>query len=62
LEEAREAASRIRERCNARGGNRQPDSLLFKKGTAQRELVGLNEMVREMIVLLRGERRDTRYD
>ncbi len=40
LEEAREAASRI---------------VKFKKGTAQRELVGLNEMVREMIALLRGE-------
>jgi len=29
--------------------------LLFKKGTPQRELVDLNEVIREMIVLLHGE-------
>src|SRR5437879_6658889 len=29
--------------------------LLFKKGTSQRELVDVNEIIREMIVLLRGE-------
>ena len=29
--------------------------LLFKKGTPQRELVDVNEVIREMIVLLRGE-------
>jgi len=29
--------------------------LLFKKGTPQREFVDINEVVREMIVLLRGE-------
>jgi len=34
--------------------------LLFKKGTPQRELVDVNEVVREMIVLLRGE--TTRYN
>jgi C4-dicarboxylate-specific signal transduction histidine kinase len=28
---------------------------LFKKGTSQRELVDVNEIIREMIVLLRGE-------
>jgi len=55
LEEAREAASRIVKRCNARAEIVSRTRLLFKKGTAQRELVGLNEMVREMIVLLRGE-------
>jgi C4-dicarboxylate-specific signal transduction histidine kinase len=33
---------------------------LFKKGTSQRELVDVNETIREMIVLLRGE--TTRYD
>ena len=33
--------------------------LLFKKGTPQRELVDVNEVIREMIVLLRGEA--TRY-
>jgi signal transduction histidine kinase len=30
-------------------------SLLFKKGALQRELVDLNELIREMIVLLRSE-------
>jgi phosphoglycerate-specific signal transduction histidine kinase len=29
--------------------------LLFEKGTAQKELVDVNEVIREMIVLLRGE-------
>jgi signal transduction histidine kinase len=29
--------------------------LLFKKGTSERELVDLNEVIREMIVLLRNE-------
>ncbi len=33
--------------------------LLFKKGTPERELVDVNEVIREMIVLLRGEA--TRY-
>jgi len=33
--------------------------LLFKKGLPQRELVDVNEVIREMIVLLRGE--TTRY-
>jgi signal transduction histidine kinase len=33
--------------------------LLFKKGTPQRELVDVSELVRDMIVLLRGEA--TRY-
>jgi C4-dicarboxylate-specific signal transduction histidine kinase len=33
---------------------------LFKKGTSQRELVDVNEIIREMIVLLRGE--ITRYN
>jgi len=33
--------------------------LLFKKGTLERELVDVNEVIREMIVLLRGEA--TRY-
>ena len=34
--------------------------LLFKKGTPERELVDINEVVREMIILLRGEA--TRYN
>jgi C4-dicarboxylate-specific signal transduction histidine kinase len=33
--------------------------LLFKKGTSERELVDVNEVIEEMIVLLRGE--TTRY-
>src|SRR5258706_16439885 len=32
---------------------------LFKKGTSERELVDVNDIIREMIVLLRGE--TTRY-
>jgi C4-dicarboxylate-specific signal transduction histidine kinase len=55
LEEAREAASRI-----VKDGTRAAEiisriRLLFKKGTPQRELVDLNEVIREMIVLLRSE-------
>jgi PAS domain S-box-containing protein len=59
LEEAREAASRM-----AKDATRAADiisriRLLFKKVSPQRELVDVNEVVREMIVLLRGEA--TRY-
>ncbi len=55
VEEARAAASRI-----VKDATRAADivgriRLLFKKGAAQRELVDVNEVVREMIVLLRGE-------
>ena len=55
VNEAREAALRI-----VKDGTRAAEiirrtRLLFKKGTAQRELVDVNEMVREMIVLLRRE-------
>ena len=60
VEEARAAAMR-----SAKDGMRAAEiisriRLLFKKGTPQRELVGVNEVVREMIVLLRGEA--TRYN
>src|SRR5258708_21076386 len=55
LEEAREAASRIVKDATRAAEIVSRTRLLFKKGTAQRELVGLNEMVRKMIVLLRGE-------
>jgi len=53
--EAREAAAR-----NIKDITRASDiissiSLLFKKGALQRELVDLNELIREMIVLLRSE-------
>ena len=55
LEEARAAAMRV-----VTDGRRAAEiisrvRLLFKKGTPERELVDVNEVVREMIVLLRGE-------
>jgi PAS domain S-box-containing protein len=55
LEEARAAAMRI-----VKDGTRAAEiisriRLLFKKGTAERELVDVNEVIREMIVLLRDE-------
>src|SRR5258706_6597023 len=55
LEEAREAASRM-----ARDATRAAEiiarvRLIFKKGVAQRELVDVNELIREMIILLRNE-------
>jgi signal transduction histidine kinase len=55
LPEASEAASRI-----VKDATRAADiigriSLLFKKGALQRELVDINEVIREMIVLLRSE-------
>jgi PAS domain S-box-containing protein len=59
VEEARAAAMRI-----VKDGTRAAEivsriRLLFKKGAPQRELVDVNEVIREMIVLLRGE--TTRY-
>jgi len=55
LEEAREAAMRI-----IKDGTRAAEiisrvRLLFKKGTPERESVDVNAVIREMIVLLRGE-------
>ena len=60
VEEAREAASRI-----VKDGTRAAEiikriRLLFKKGSPERELVDLNEVIQEMIVLLRSEA--TRYN
>jgi C4-dicarboxylate-specific signal transduction histidine kinase len=60
VEEARAAAMR-----SAKDGMRAAEiisriRLLFKKGTLQRELVDINEVVREMIVLLHSEA--TRYN
>jgi PAS domain S-box-containing protein len=60
LEEARAAAMRI-----VKDGTRAAEiikriRLLFKKGTPERELVDVNEVIREMIVLLRSEA--TRYN
>src|SRR6266850_2247172 len=55
VEEARAAAMR-----SAKDGMRAAEivsrvRLLFKKGTPQREFVDINEVIREMIVLLRSE-------
>jgi C4-dicarboxylate-specific signal transduction histidine kinase len=55
VEEARAAAMRI-----VKDGTRAAEiikriRLLFKKGTSERESVDVNEVIREMIVLLRGE-------
>jgi C4-dicarboxylate-specific signal transduction histidine kinase len=59
LDKARAAALRI-----VKDGTRAAEiisriRLLFQKGTLQRELVDVNEVIKEMIVLLRGEA--TRY-
>jgi PAS domain S-box-containing protein len=55
VEEARAAAMRI-----VNDGTRAAEiikriRLLFKKGTSERELVDVNEVIQEMVVLLRGE-------
>jgi len=60
LEEARAAAMRI-----VKDGTRAAEiisrvRLLFKKGTPERGLVDVNEVIREMIILLRNEA--TRYN
>jgi PAS domain S-box-containing protein len=59
VEEAREAASRSVKDATRAAEIISRTSLLFKKSTPQRELVDVNEVVREMIVLLRSEA--TRY-
>jgi PAS domain S-box-containing protein len=60
IEEARAAATRIVKDGTRAGEIVSRIRQLFKKGTSQREFVDLNEIIREMIVLLRGE--TTRYD
>jgi PAS domain S-box-containing protein len=55
LAEAREAASRIIKDATRAADIISRLRLLFEKGTAQKELVDVNEVIREMIVLLRGE-------
>jgi C4-dicarboxylate-specific signal transduction histidine kinase len=55
LEEARDAASRIVKDATRAAQIISRIRLLFKKGTAERDLVDVNEVIREMIVLLRGE-------
>jgi NO-binding membrane sensor protein with MHYT domain len=55
LEEARAAAMRIVEEGTRAAEIIKRIRLLFKKGTPQRELLDVNELVREMLVLLRSE-------
>ena len=59
LEEAREAASRTIKDATRAAEIISRVRQLFKKGTPQRELVDINEIIREMVVLLRSEA--TRY-
>jgi PAS domain S-box-containing protein len=55
LEEAREAASRMAKDATRAAEIISRVRLLFQKGTPQRELVDVNEVIREMIVLLNSE-------
>jgi PAS domain S-box-containing protein len=55
LAEAREAASRIIKDATRAADIISRVRLLFEKGTRQQELVDANEVIQEMIVLLRGE-------
>jgi C4-dicarboxylate-specific signal transduction histidine kinase len=55
VEEARAAAMRIVKDGTRAGEIIKRIRQLFQKSTPQRELVDINEIVREMIVLLRGE-------
>jgi signal transduction histidine kinase len=59
LEEAREAASRIVKDATRAADIISRIRLHFKKGTQERELVDVNEIIQEMILLLRNEA--TRY-
>jgi PAS domain S-box-containing protein len=55
VEEARAAAMRIVKDGTRAGEIISRIRLLFRKGIPQREVVDVNEVIREMIVLLRGE-------
>lgn len=55
LEEAGEAASRTVKDVMRAADVISSISMLFKKGTPQREMVDVNELIREMTVLLRSE-------
>src|SRR6202023_1700477 len=55
VSEAREAASRLVTDVTRAAEITGRISLLFKKGPPQRESVDANEVIREMVVLLRGE-------
>jgi PAS domain S-box-containing protein len=59
VEKARAAATRIVNDGKRAGEIISRIRLLFKKGTPQHDLVDVNEVIEEMIVLLRGE--TTRY-
>jgi len=60
LTEAREAASRVAKDATRAAEIVSRVRQLFKKSTPQRELINVNEVVREMIALVRSEA--TRYD
>jgi C4-dicarboxylate-specific signal transduction histidine kinase len=55
VSEAREAASRLVTDVTRAADIISRISMLFKKGALQHELVDVNELIREMIVLLRNE-------
>jgi PAS domain S-box-containing protein len=55
VEEAREAASRVVKDVTRAADIISSISLLFKKDAVQRAFVDVNELIREMIVLLRSE-------
>src|SRR5713226_8549000 len=55
VEEAREAASRMAKDATRAGEIFSRIRLVFRKGTLQRALVDVNEVIREMVVLLRSE-------
>jgi PAS domain S-box-containing protein len=55
VEEAREAASRVVKDATRAAEIIARVRLVFKKGVAQRELVDVNELIGEMIILLRNE-------
>ena len=57
VDEAREAAARIIQDVTRASEIIGRIGSLFKKGEPQRELLDVNEVIREMIVLLRGEAR-----
>jgi C4-dicarboxylate-specific signal transduction histidine kinase len=59
LEEAREASLRVVKDATRAAEIIDRIRLLFKKGSPQREMVDVNEVIREMIVLLRNQA--TRY-
>ncbi len=60
IEEARAAAMRIVTDVKRAGEIISRIRQLFQKGSSEREFVDINEIIREMIVLLRGE--TTRYN